>query len=559
MKASHLALGTLGAFVAYSLISKGAAKAQQIAKRPAGLNDYVDPYSLGLGCTESLAGCLAGTGCYEGMAGVGCDDGVGCLADADGLGFSLRHVLKQVTSPVVKQLKKVSAPVVKQLKKDVRRVAAPVVKNLKRDLSIVKKGVKRDMGVLTFQPLRKKGGGGGNASGAETVYQDENGNTISQAQYDAQMAQQVLPSPQPAEGSISYQDAPADDGLVDDAALLDQTAPIADDTQLPTGDGQGQPDYQDDALLQQIADQSSGDQGSDGEVYDAPQPVPGRHYARSAPAAPVDDAGEVDGDPSFYADEVAAPNDPDIAFVGTEVQGNTVDDPYAVRDDWSMGGLGALHDRRTGRPVVVARRRPGNRLEVTKLHADRHGNVFGYGGATLHRLGHVDGLAGAEGLGFSLFGRSFGQIRNKVVKVERKAHDVFDPVAIGYKKLSQNPTWYKRYRRADKAATPYLLIAGGTALSVATLGAGSAAGAVAIASGVAELGAQAYADKKKQDARHAYNEAGGDAGPQPQVDAAALQSAGESSVYGDTIPSGSGDLVPEDSSDGLLSIGEMFP
>lgn len=566
MKASHLALGTLGAFVAWSLITKAKAKASAIAKPPA-LGDYIDPYALGMGCTMDL-GCLAGTGCY-GDSGLGCGDGVGCMEGMDGLGrFSLRKAVQKVTAPVQHVLKRVSAPVVKQVKKDLKRVAAPVVKQLKRDAAFVQKSLKRDLAVATFKPLRKKGGGSGgsDAGGEQVVYQDADGNVISEAQYNALVNAQTTSDPNqavlpnPDQQSISYSDADAESLPMPDS-FDDQGTAVQDDpmTAMESGDAGGGQSYQDDAYLQLLANQTaSEDQGAQ-DIYDQPT-APIAYQRPTAPSFDNDDQSQDSGeDPAFSSDDVAAPADPDVAFIGTEIQGNTMDDPYAVRDDWSMDGLGALADRQTGRRLAVVRRRPGRRLEATPLHADRHGQVYAYQGGTLHHLGHVDGLAGAEGLGFSLFGRSFGQIRNKVVKAERRAHDVFDPVAMGYKQLTKNEKWYRRYRRADKAATPYLLIAGGTALSVATLGAGSAAGAVAIASGVAEIGAQAYADKKRSDANRAYDAAGGDAGAQAAIDEAALQSAGHSAVYGDSFPDASGAGYEHADDNDLLTIGEVLP
>ncbi len=224
--------------------------------------------------------------------------------------------------------------------------------------------------------------------------------------------------------------------------------------------------------------------------------------------------------------------------------------------NWGKGGLGHLTSRETGNRLFVIRQL-GDYVDSVPLKADRDGKVYADIGGSLGCLGCVDDLAGAEGLGFKLFGRTWGEARKNVDTIAKDIAAHATPSGALYKYVKEKqPKLFREYRREAKTATPYILIAGGTVLTVATLGAGSAAGAAAIAGGVAELGAQGYKDysahetaKDVEKAQHALDE---------QV---ALEAAGSSAVREDqTIPFFSadwwmGDVDPDQTS--LLTVGEQ--
>ncbi len=181
--------------------------------------------------------------------------------------------------------------------------------------------------------------------------------------------------------------------------------------------------------------------------------------------------------------------------------GNTI--AYFDGSAAPMSGLGFLTSRASGRPLVVAthkhvqgrspivNRRPY--VQVKPIMADKVGNLFHYDGAQLKGLGHVDDLAGQAGLGFSLFGRSWGTIAKTVIKREKAAHNLFDPVAVAYKWTTKHPKYYAKWRRNEKIVTPYVAIAGAAVATVYT--GGAAAPTIAVA--VADLAAQGAKDYEK--------------------------------------------------------------
>lgn len=258
------------------------------------------------------------------------------------------------------------------------------------------------------------------------------------------------------------------------------------------------------------------------------------------------------------ANEPSAPYTGDELVLGFEADGDEQRDlspdyrpdfqeTFATDDGWEEEGLGqllfrpnkAIHGKPT--PAVLAHRpmRPTNRpssygyflpdpqRRPHKLLADKRGNVFMRNGGELHRLGSVDALCGEPGEGMHTFTRDmtgvsgfgrrrprrrahrgiypgvggWGDFMKKAEKTSKKVASYTTPSGFAYSQLKKKPKLYKEYRVVAKQTTPYLLIAGGTALSVVTLGAGSAAGVAAIAAGVAELGAQGYADHAERKAQ----------------------------------------------------------
>ncbi len=267
-----------------------------------------------------------------------------------------------------------------------------------------------------------------------------------------------------------------------------------------------------------------------------------------------------DPDRSWYwwSDDVQAwqPDVPVKQPVVVEQETGTGGGLFKWLNKWGLGGLGHLTSRETGNRMFVLRQL-GDYVEALPLKADRDGKVYVNIGGGMGCLGCVDDIAGAEGLGFKLFGRTWGEVRSNVDTIAKDIASKVAPSAALYKYVKEkHPKVFKEYRREEHTATPYALIAGGTVLTVVSLGAGSAAGVAAIASGVAELGAQGYTDYAKHQANVQSERA------QNAVDeATALESAGSSAVASnDTVPWFSadwwmGDVDPEQNS--LLTVGEQ--
>ena len=90
-----------------------------------------------------------------------------------------------------------------------------------------------------------------------------------------------------------------------------------------------------------------------------------------------------------------------------------------------------------------------------------------------------------------IIGRALPDVRDGLKPANRR-------VLFGMQQMGLQPG--RAYRKSAKVATPYLLIAGGTALTVVSLGAASPAGVAAIAAGAAQLGTRAYRDYKVHEA-----------------------------------------------------------
>ncbi len=224
--------------------------------------------------------------------------------------------------------------------------------------------------------------------------------------------------------------------------------------------------------------------------------------------------------------------------------------------DWKEEGLGNLTLKASGNQMYLLRQL-GNSVEEIPLKADKHGKVYATIGGGLGCLGCVDDLAGAEGLGFKLFGRTWGKVYHNVDNI---AKDVASKTTVSgavYKYVKKNdPTVYKAFHKTVHDGMPYVLIAAGTALTVASVGTATPAGAALIAAGVAEAGAQGYSDYVKHESDKAIEKANDD-----YDEAVALESAGRSAVNADyTTPYYSldwwmGNVDPDQRS--LLTVGEQ--
>lgn len=234
-----------------------------------------------------------------------------------------------------------------------------------------------------------------------------------------------------------------------------------------------------------------------------------------------------DGDFWWWSDDIQAWQ-PDGAVVPQVVEQVN---PYSREelgwDGWGVGSLGHLANVHTGNRLYVMRAL-GNGVETSPVLADKYGKIFTANGGGMHALGDVDDIAGEEGLGFKVFGRSYGQIRDNVEKVAKDVAGHVTPSGAIYSYIKKNnPNIYKSWHKGVKDTSPYLLIVGGTVLSVASYGAASPAGAAMIAAGVAQAGAQGYSDYAKREAQKDADQSQKDydAEQARQIEQAALQSA----------------------------------
>ncbi len=165
-------------------------------------------------------------------------------------------------------------------------------------------------------------------------------------------------------------------------------------------------------------------------------------------------------------------------------------------------------------PTQAAHIASGKGERPKPILADNKGNLFVTKGGSMHRIGSIDDLCdGQSGMGCASFGRDMGMglaggfksFLKKVEPVAKKVASRVTPSGFLYSRLQKSPTLYKEYRKAVHTATPYALIVGGAVATVATVGIASPVGVAAIAGGVAELGAQAYADNKEHEAQNHYD------------------------------------------------------
>lgn len=656
----HLPLLALGGLVAWALINKA-----KTAVQPAALQGLHvrDPSMAGvgcegnaLGCTPSMVAALAGIGCD--VSGLGCDNLSGNnSSDHDaggddeptyvaGLGFSLKKAVSKITKPISKVLAPVTAPLAKVVDKIVAPLPKPLQKIAKVAISasiapaigpmagpatpIFMKDIASG-GANISNPLSHIFGGGGSSGGSNgplipagatvqvapppTIYEDANGNIITQDQYNqliaqANMSQYGTPDYTLNSGgdasstAMNAVDASQLDSSDYDLTSYDDGSNYFDQSQDFSGSGYGStgPNYTDPASL--TADQLqqglvTGDGYDTVPDYDTlmAQNAQGVDTLQTSDAVLADQYSPYGVDQSTFVgygvpygpQPASVPygfdssNGYQYASVAAPAYANGYNDPGSYGSDvddsgysdfpdnyvrWDGGdALGDLYDRRTNRSMYIVNRSPGKKPVATPIKADGKGNLYAWKGTQRHFLGCVDGLCGVEGLGFELFGRTYGQLRNNVDTTAKDIASKISPSAATYKYVKQShPALFHKYRKTQVKAAPYELIAGGTALSVVTLGTGSAAGAVAIAAGAAELAAQGYHDYEQHKApvdsplSTEYDPAGlqRDA-DQQAIDEAALQSAGDSAVASDRSATQNADMTTGDTDDdSLLTIGEQL-
>ena len=432
----------------------------------------------------------------------------------DGLGrFSFKKAFQQFTAPVKKTVTKVTAAP----KKFVARGESLMLKPFQAANKVIKQQVSKVANIIKTETYekpkavfgRKKGGDNGPAAAVDNsgnvVYQDENGNVITKAQYDAQM-------------SASYQTP----GIVSDpapaAAPADFTADEAtggsvyDNMQTDSGGTFDSANTFDSPATQAAIDASSNDQNwrtnqGDGFVSSNFDSAPGYN---SGSSDGVSDDGVItsngvswwqDTDGTWYwFDETAqdwVQDEPDGTYVA-EVASPMDASEGDVQFDGS-NELGHLYDRRSGRPLAVVTRR-GRGASINPLKVDGKGRVFASNGRKQRQVGTVDLMAKAEGqagLGFSIFGRSFSKFSDFAKDVASKA----TPSGAIYKMVKRrSPSKTTEFHKTVKTATPYAAIAAGTIITIGSIGLASPAGVALIAGGVAEAAAQGYSDVKTHQA-----------------------------------------------------------
>lgn len=587
MKSTVAKLGFLGlgAYVVSQLLAKVSANAQAAVRSRGntvnGMGDY-DRVAEALGCN-----------CGGSFSDLEVDD-------AGGLG-SLKKKLKKATKSVskavqkpVQQVKKVAnvvkrdvGKVTKQVRRDVKNVTKPLVRDFRKGAKLMKTDFKR-AGALFGGGSKKKGPSAAvSPSTQEVEYYDAEGRRITEAEYNALMAQLNQPSSgqvvtddagvfsmdevlamQDQEYGMLPADAPGADVQSDipgESYSMDEVAALAFQDEFGTDGSETNPvqalTYGPDAMQAYgYADGTVPYGGAmlwmQGEDPWAPQHLPeaireGTLDAFAAQQSDDDSLIMPVAEPSvpFTGDEMVVwyeqetPYYPEPASYGNSQPGSfapsSYGDAFGYDVDWGMEGLGAVVDRQTRQRLVVAPRSlmrpstygwifapPKNSAAKQRtpipIIADRRGNAFIKNGGSLHRIGSIDDLAGGEGLGCAMFARDvrasaqrvtdtglsgWGDFKKKLEKGAKKVATYTTPSGFAYSQVKKRPKLYKEYRKVAVTAKPYVMIAGGTALSVVSLGAASPAGAAMIASGVVALGAQAYGDVKTREAEKALDKA----------------------------------------------------
>jgi hypothetical protein len=586
-----IALAGLGIYLVSSMLKAASKAAPSFA--PRSLEGYA-PLMTGYDPLAEAIGCVNGS--FQ------------SIGDMDGLGFAKKlkkAVKKAVKAPVKAVQKVVKKPVqavkkvAAQAKRDVKTVTKPLVRDFKkagaivqRDFTKAAKIVKSDFTRGAAQVQRDFRGAGAMAqaiggkkskpskqmrSTGGTIYLDENGNEITEAQYNALMAQYeamysgydpnqttgIMPpdyqydanygyDPNEAFGADQYntpsptysmdqvyadwfaqgQEEPGgygfDDrdvlayaqGYADQTGFADGTVPYTGDYlwDMPTG-------YDYDPLAAFYLPQELQDDTFD--VYGASM-TDGNSFIMpyNEPSTP------------FSADELwIGYEDPDAWTRGgqwtPEPSGHGYGNPYqggmelpgywqnygGFDWNWDSDGLGDLTIKpgahKNMSPAVLSmlrsQQKPNtsgyvlrdpNEKPIT-LKADKNGMVYAKNGGSMHRVGPLAKLAKALGLGCDCFGRDMGvsglggflDFLKKSEKTAKKVASYTTPsgfAAAQFKK--RDPKLYKETTKVLGQSKPYVMIAGGTALTVLSVGAASPAGVAMIAGGVASLGAQAYGD-----------------------------------------------------------------
>lgn len=548
----------LGLYVVSRLLKSVSDSASQFA--PRGMQGFERPM-VGYDPLAEAIGC-AGDGSFD-------DQG-----NADGLGFSLKKKFKKSFKKIKKVAFKKPLKVFKKIaikkplralkkssqlvKRDFRKATQPLVRDFRKAAKLMKTDFSR------AGSLFKRGGGrgGGKGGGRPQKYYDENGNELTEAQYNALMAQYEAeragqsPASQPA-GGADQENTP------DQTWSMDETAALQFEEKETKGDGATE-------LLAQMfnAEAAGADEAPIGaDQFDTYGRAPigwdgsADDFAASRlPEGMVEStfdvlAAESTSDDSIImpVDEPATPYSADEMMVAYERPdsvsrgeswepeadgsnyGNINHGGYELPGstegyDWNYGveGLGDLIARpgfhggmkRPSRMVVLNRRRG----TIMPLLADRAGNVFARRGGSIVRLGHVDRMSGRHAFGRRMANRiteytsandgdvapmlnGWADFRKKAEKFSKKVASRTTPSGFLYERLKKNPKLYREYRKGAKVAMPYVMIVGGVVVSVASVGIASPAGAAMIAGGVVSAGAQVYSDVKSREVRKAEEKA----------------------------------------------------
>lgn len=565
--AMKLGLAGLGIFVVSKLLGKVADSAPAFA--PRGMQGY-EPPMVGYDPVAEAIGC-AGSGSFQeqGLSGFGSK-----------LKKAVKKAVKKPVALVQRDVKKVAA----QVKRDVKNVTKPVVRDFKKAGALVKAdltrgaaAMKRDFqgaGALFKGGSKKKPSKQMQSTGG-TIYLDENGNEITEAQYNALMAQYQAeygqtPVADPNDPN-AYQPFGADQFDAETPTYsMDEVAAgfFQQEQQEPGGDGFQELDVL--AYAQPYADETGFADGTvpytGQQMWDMPtgydfDPLAAIYLPQDLQEQTWDAyAGQMTsgdnlimpaGEPAtpFSADELwIGYEDPDAWSRGAawspEPTGIGYGNPYyggtrlpgywegygGFDWNWENDGLGDLvlkpGAHRNASPAILSMihsqerpntygyfipqpgKKPPHSTPII-FKADKQGMVYARNGGGLHKVGPLTTLARALGLGCADFGRDMGvqglggflDFLKKTEKTAKKVASYTTPSGFAASQFKKrDPHYYHQTTKVLKQVKPYALIAGGTALSVVSVGAASPAGAAMIAGGVASLGAQGYSDIAQHEA-----------------------------------------------------------
>lgn len=562
--AMKLGIAGLGIFIVSKLLGKVSESSQSFA--PRGMQGY-EPLMVGYDPAAEAIGC-AGDGSFTEQAGL------------EGFGSSLKKAVKKVVKKPASLIKRDLKKVTSQAKRDLKNATKPLVRDFRKAGALVKADLTRGAAAMQrdFQGAGAlfKGGGSGKKPSKQmqstggTIYLDENGNRITEADYNALMAQLTQEYGGTDPNALPY-DAAIQSDVDSPTYSMDQVAAdyFANQQNTPGYDGQPETDIL--AYAQDYADETGFADGTVPYTGQAMWDMPTGYdfdplaaftlpYDLQQDTLDAYGASMTSGDNLIMpAGEPATPYSADELWIGyedpdawsrgaawsPEPTGHGYGNPMAYDGqqgvpmpgwwqdyggfdwNWENDGLGDLvlkpgAHRNTSPAVLSMVRsqerpntygwfipRPNKKPPYTRpiiFKADKKGVVYATNGSSLHRVGPLDKLAKALGLGCADFGRDMGTtganglggFLDFLKKAEDKAKKVSSYItpsgfaAAHFKK--HNERRYKQTTGVLRQAKPYALIAGGTALTVLSVGAASPAGVAMIAGGVASLGAQAYSD-----------------------------------------------------------------
>ena len=486
MKKSTLVFGALGALVAYKAISGAKATVERVML-PRAINGIED--------------------------------------DADGLGRSWRRTLRQtIRRPLetaqrimVKQpvaaLKKVVKPaqMLKKVVKPAQQIFASDVARIKRaahkymvalPAGALKKVQRNDpfSFMVGSKKLFKRGGGGRNEDNGDIaapsaggdLYADAQGNPISRADYDAQMA------------AFQQAAAAADAGRIQTDADASPVQ-VADQGSVQAASG----NEAQDASAQAYDDAAQ--QAADMALF-IPRPSPRRTAPGRDPRMRETSADDFLMDPKarnvawndapdadYNSDQTPndvptlPPNDAGAAMLVDFGQKSvdTGDELLLAPTTYDNGdGLGAL----AGLTVFRAAGAPKPMGGYLKPLADR-ALVAGLGGCAGCGCdgGAGGGASGDDGLGG--WGARWQREKSRWHDSVIKPMVYISPSFRAYKYVKDRPNLWRRYRKYQNKAAPYEAIAAAAVVSVATLGTATPIAVAALAVGTAaQLTAQGYTD-----------------------------------------------------------------